>query len=187
MLRIYHKANTKEKMIEAQEMKCDMIEIDIQLFENKLVLSHDPVIDTKEFITLNEAINLMYGKRIFLDIKTPFLGDHKEMVTQLLNIIDIEYYKKYIIISSFDHRIIKELYKVRPELNYGMTIEAMTDGLTNIKYLIINYKSLSESIIDYANLNNLKLMVYTVNDKRIIDIIKKYNIYGIISDYPNLL
>jgi len=101
----------------------------------------------------------------------------------------------FVIIQSFDFRTLQYLHKHYPNIKTAMLIEADNKSsfrkqIKDIGFIPSIYSPESSLVI--ANLVkechdlNMKIIPWTVNDKKEIERFKKMGVDGIITDYPNL-
>ena len=101
----------------------------------------------------------------------------------------------YVIIQSFDFRTLQYLHKNYPKIKTAMLVEADNKSsfrkqIKDIGFTPDIYSPESTLVIpglikDCHDLN-MKIIPWTVNDKKKIDELKKMGVDGIITDYPNL-
>lgn len=155
------------------------------------------LIDEYNIIYLKKFLDMIKGeKKIYLDIKNDELKDNQvnNFFIELLKILD-DYIFKYkadrssIYIASFYPKYINYIISIPFEYKKGIIIH---EG--NIEYFKKNYNntlfdfiSIDYNIIDlikdYQEKNNI--FCFTVNNDFDFDkLLKKYNINGIVTDYP---
>ena len=118
-----------------------------------------------------------------------------EFVELLMKVIKENQMEDFVIIQSFDFRTLQYLHKNYPNIKTAMLIEAdnkssfrkqMKDiGFTPTIYSPEFALVIPELIKDCHDLN-MKIIPWTVNDKKKIEELKKMGVDGIITDYPNL-
>jgi glycerophosphoryl diester phosphodiesterase len=144
--------------------------------------------------TLKEVISLTKGE-IGLQIELKEEGTGKVVIDMLrdANLIDST------IISSFNHKELLRVQKIEPRIRLGaliservstpLDLKKATKRIIKKKFFAVHphYKGVNRDLVEYAHSNNLKLNVWTVNEKedmqRMIDI----GVDGIISDDIPLL
>jgi len=144
--------------------------------------------------TLKEVISLTKGK-IGLQIELKEVGTGKVVIEMLkdANLIDSA------IISSFIHNELSEVNKIEPRIRLGALIsdrvsvpsdlKKATKRVIKKKLFAIHphYKGVDGDLVDYAHNNNLKVNVWTVNDKDDVQRMIEIGVDGIISDDIPLL
>jgi glycerophosphoryl diester phosphodiesterase len=101
----------------------------------------------------------------------------------------------YVIIQSFDFRTLQYLHQHYPKIKTAMLVEAVSKssfrkqindiGFTPTIYSPESVMVFPDLIKDCHDLN-MKIIPWTVNDKKRIEELKKMGVDGIITDYPNL-
>ena len=118
-----------------------------------------------------------------------------EFVELLMKEIKENQMEDYVIVQSFDFRILQYLHQHYPKIKTAMLIEANSKssfrkqikdmGFTPTIYSPEAALVTPELIKDCHDLN-MKIIPWTVNDKSKIEELKKMGVDGIITDYPNL-
>jgi glycerophosphoryl diester phosphodiesterase len=101
----------------------------------------------------------------------------------------------FVIIQSFDFRTLQYLHQHYPAIKTAMLIEDYDKrtideqikalGFTPTIYSPA-YVLATEAAIKKCHDQNIKIIPWTVNDKKEIERLKALGVDGIISDYPNL-
>ena len=195
--------------------KMDAIEIDIRKTkDDSIVLFHDysiyfnnntynidstnytvlkKYIQTLNFILSNIKINSII---IFFKIKK--YNNYQYFLYSFLNIIQTfinkgwdknnfyyqSFYAPYIkILSDFNDLIIN--YGI---IYHGLPLNSYEDSLKlNCNYICLDYEAVDEKDINFLKKNtSLKIIIYTINKKEIINKYINLNIDGIISDYSHI-
>lgn len=122
----------------------------------------------------------------------PEPGPFAELVMKVIKENQME---DQIIIQSFDFRSLKYINKHYPKIKTAMLIEAVNKSsfrkqLKDIGYTPDIYSPefilVTPELIKNCHDLNMKIIPWTVNDKKKIDELKKMGVDGIITDYPNL-
>ena len=202
--------NTLESMEEAVRQSLDMIEIDIQMTKDeKIIVFHDyelkrifnnksmikdisytEILDITDKIPLLENVLILAkNSGIELNIEIKELYKIKEITEQLLNLIKKYDYSEKILISSFDHTILKEIKRLDNSLKTAvltaskpvdpiMLIKAAdADGYNSIYYFV------DEDVINKCHAEGYFVNIWTVNSKKDIEKYRGMGVDGIISDY----
>lgn len=136
-----------------------------------------------------------------IETKTTREGDNifhpkpEEFVELLMAVIKEYQLEKQVIIQSFDFRTLQYLHKKYPAVKTAMLIEASNKSsfrkqLSDLGFTPTIYSP--ESILVIPGLVkacrdlNMKIIPWTVNDKKQIAFLKEMGVDGIITDYPNL-
>jgi len=118
-----------------------------------------------------------------------------EFVDLLMKIIKEKGMEKYVLIQSFDFRTLQYLHKNYPSIATAMLIEdadkstfddqlkkiGFTANVYSPHYLLVN-----EELIKKCHQNKMRIIPWTVNEKKEMERLKALGVDGIISDYPNL-
>lgn len=187
-----YKENTKEALITSYNTPyIDGIELDIRLTkDNIIVLSHDNITNGKIINKTNykkikhldklEDIlkQLSDKKKIIIDIKV----ENIKLIDTLYDTIKNYNYKFYI--CSFNYKIINMFKTKYKKYKTGLIIGYMLN-LDKI-YNNLDFNSLEYNLIKRIN-KNKEIFIWTVNDKKILNKIKKIENINIITDKPYLL
>lgn len=118
-----------------------------------------------------------------------------EFVELLMAVIKENQMEEYVIIQSFDFRTLQYLHKHYPNIKTAMLVEANNKNsfrklIKDIGFTPTIYSPESSLVIDDLVKDchelNMKIIPWTVNDKKEIERLKKMGVDGIITDYPNL-
>ena len=116
-------------------------------------------------------------------------------VELLMNVIKENDMEQYVIIQSFDFRTLQYLHQHYPAIKTAMLIEdydkrSLEEQLTALGFTPTIYSPAyvlaTEERIKKCHQQNIKVVPWTVNDKKETDRLKALGVDGIISDYPNL-
>ena len=103
--------------------------------------------------------------------------------------------EKRTIIQSFDQRTLQVMHKKYPQIRTALLVEGYNkktaaDNLASLGFTPAiyspEYSLVNPELVTYCHANGMKLIPWTVNDKKSIDRLKEMNVDGIISDYPDL-
>ena len=148
----------------------------------------------EEILTLNELLEIIPKSKILnLEIKV-LRGDSQEIENKVVKILEkAGRIDENIIISSFNHEIIKNINKLNSELKVGLLITAGFLNIGNyIKNNNLNIFSIHSSS-EFITLKFLKEMkslgiknyVWTVNNVEEGKILKDLGVDAIITNYPD--
>jgi glycerophosphoryl diester phosphodiesterase len=151
------------------------------------------------------AENMKLRRRPFpyFNIETKCLpaGDGKfhpkpeEFVELLMAVIKEKQLEERVIIQSFDFRTLKYLHEKYPSIKTAMLIEDSDendfDGQLNKLGYTPEYYSPNQTLVDdklvkQCHDKGMKIIPWTVNDKKQIKKLQKLDVDGIITDYPDL-
>ena len=202
--------NTIESIIEAVNCGMDMVEIDVQVTkDDKVVVFHD--YDLKRLFGYKEKIkDINYIDIIKITDCIPLLEDIFQVLSQSgteLNIEIkeilkrkiilehiIEMLKKYdyhskVVISSFDHTILRDIKKLDSRIKTAVLIVAKpVDPVAVVKAAGAdgyhpNHSYVDREIVEACHRKGYFVNIWTVNEKEEVDYFKKMGVDGIVSDY----
>ena len=151
---------------------------------------------------LEDALNAIPDNvQIYLDIKKSSLNYKNSYNSIIKNelikmILSRDYYYN-LIIASFDHDLVRDLLKeaINNKLLFLKTCYITHEfpssylssylSTNDIDYLSVNISSLTSEMLRICKNNNISLLVYTVNNRDIIDNLIELGVDGIVSDYPD--
>lgn len=151
--------------------------------------------------TLQEAFQKLKWKpiQILFEIKSVkkeydiFQPKPEEYAVIIKNEIDNFIYKDQIIFMSFDAKMLEALHQLLPNSRYlYLTYLPLTSPSTFLKDLSFKpyalgmyYLTASKKHIQDAHAKDVKVFAWTVNKQTEADKLKRYNIDGLITDYPD--
>ena len=133
---------------------------------------------TPKYFTLN--LEIKNDDNIYPNIE-------KEILSELNLAKNIK--KEQILISSFDIPTLQKIRKLDEKISIGIltrNFEVKIPISLKAKSVNISAKRITKKIVDICHKNNLKVLVYTVNDLRTYQKLKTWNVDGIFSDNPIL-
>lgn len=119
-----------------------------------------------------------------------------EFVELLMAVIKEKQLEERVIIQSFDFRTLKYLHEKYPSIKTAMLIEDSDENdfegqLKRLGYTpeiySPNHTLVDAELVKQCHTKNMKIIPWTVNDKKQINKLKKMGVDGIITDYPDLL
>lgn len=136
-----------------------------------------------------------------IETKTMPATDHiyhpapEAFVDMLMQVIKEKGMEDYVTIQSFDFRTLQYLHKKYPQIKTVALIEdydkqsfdeqinilGFTPAVYSPAYILV-----TAELIKKCHQQNIKVIPWTVNDKKEIERLKAMGVDGIISDYPNL-
>jgi glycerophosphoryl diester phosphodiesterase len=139
----------------------------------------------------------------FLNIETKtqpqtdgiFHPEPEEFVNLLMEIIKKYKIEKQVTIQSFDFRTLQFLHKNHPSIATAMLIEPDDKGTIEYHIKMLGfvptiyspaYELVTKELVENCHQLTIKIIPWTVNTKEEIEKLKKLNVDGIITDYPNL-
>ncbi len=136
-----------------------------------------------------------------IETKSLPAGDNKfhpmpaEFAELLISVIKEKKMEERVIIQSFDFRTLKYLHEKYPAIKKAMLIEDSEEkdfegqlkalGFTPAIYSP-NHTMVDEELVRLCHDKGMKIIPWTVNDKKQIKKLKKMGVDGLITDYPDL-
>lgn len=100
--------------------------------------------------------------------------------------------EKFVIIQSFDVRPLQELRKFRVQLPLALLVQNKDGIEKNIEKLGFqpdtyspHYSLVDDAMMQYCRSKNIKVVPWTVNEITDMETLKKFDLDGIITDYPD--
>ena len=165
-----------------------------QVFDLVQTLSLDTPVYAKATSGTRDERENKFNKKIIIniEIKDP---QATRPVSQLIKnyIKDKGWSVNNFIVSSFDHDAISRFHNYLPDVKTGALFESNSTGIVektkqaNASYVIIDYKSATNELIDLVHKSGLKIFAYTVNSKPEAEKLITLNIDGIATNYPDIL
>ncbi|MGB3465525.1 MAG: glycerophosphodiester phosphodiesterase family protein [Cyclobacteriaceae bacterium] len=149
--------------------------------------------DGEQIPTLKEAMLALAGKcQLNIELK------NRSVASEVARLIDEEvtagrWSKTDLLISSFDHEALKAFQELQPALRIGVLIGIIPLNLRNIigdlKAYSVNpcLDFINNKLIADAREQGLKVFVWTVNHPEDIARMKKMEVDGIFTNYPDRL
>ena len=202
--------NTLESIMEAVSLSFDMAEIDIQMTKDgKIIVFHDydlkRLFDNSKKISeltyeellsvtdriplLKEVIKSIKDTKMELNIEIKELFQKNGIIEELIYILERYSFEERVLISSFDHVILKEIKKRDKKLKTAVLVAsrpvdpvsvikaAEADGYNSLYYFV------DKEIIKECHEHGYFVNIWTVNTKDEAEYYKKMGVDGIISDY----
>lgn len=208
----YFPENTLLAFEKAIIMGADMIELDVQICKTgELVVIHDRTVNrttnghgfvskmslkdlkklssgySQKISTFEEVLNFI-DKRICLNIELKGAKTAESVARIIKYYIKYKKWKPYnFIVSSFRHKEVYEFKKRLPDVKIG-TIWRFFPIFNNFEesdILIVPILFVTSKFVKRVHARNKCLFVFTVNRKSRIEKMIKYNVDGILSDYPD--
>jgi len=147
----------------------------------------------EKIMTLEELLNIIPEEKILnIEIKVRH-GEINQIEGKVVEILErYDRINRNMIISSFDHKIIKKIKEIKPEIQVGLLITA---GLLNMKNYISNFdlysvhcggEFISKINVEELNNNNIKTYAWTVNTLEEAKTLDSFGVDGIITNYPDI-
>ena len=124
-----------------------------------------------------------------------FHPEPSSFVELLMAVIKEKGIEDRVIIQSFDFRTLQYLHMHYPSIRTAMLIEdydkrSLEDQLKSLGFIPTiyspDYSLVNEELIKKCYAQNIKVIPWTVNDKKEIERLKQIGVDGLITDYPDL-
>ncbi|MBL7993876.1 hypothetical protein JNM05_00750 [bacterium] len=144
--------------------------------------------------SLSDVLELYKNTSVFINIEIksemPLRGKIEKRVVELIYKFGLQ---RKVIISSFNPLVIKKIQKVDPTLRTGFIYEKRMPRLNQrlAKGLIVdswhpNYNGITDALLEKARESGCTVFPWTVNTEAELMRMKKFNVDGVITDFPNL-
>jgi glycerophosphoryl diester phosphodiesterase len=195
-LKIYHMPYSQVKTYDVGMKPHPRFPAQKKLKAYKPLLS-DIMDSVKEYMKTSRRPFPLYN----IETKTSPSGDKlfhpkpDEFVELLMAVIKQKGLESSVTIQSFDYRTLKYLHEKYPAIQTAMLQDefSITLRMDYIKLLGFTptiyspaYKSVTDSMINACHQQNMRIIPWTVNDKKEIERLRKMGVDGIITDFPNL-
>lgn len=134
---------------------------------------------------LAEVLYEAQGKvKLILDLK-PY-GPGEELARKVVELIEDFDMVEECYIQSLDRETLKQIRQLNPEIKIGQILYfAIGDlSLLDVDFYTVEQAILTKQLIDRAHKNGREVWVWTVNSERNLKEVLKFDIDGIITDYP---
>ncbi len=143
--------------------------------------------------TLVEVIEVVKnGDFINLELKRD-KDEKRSLVDKVLEIVKLYKIEDKVLISSFDHSLLEEVYSKNPKVKIGVLFEEKKDYVDYVEklhleaYSINLWKVLVSGVeVEEIKKNNYKLYSFTVNEKEEAEKLEEYGIDGIFTNYLDI-
>ncbi|MCC5911937.1 MAG: glycerophosphodiester phosphodiesterase [Clostridiaceae bacterium] len=135
--------------------------------------------------TLAEVLEVVDGKtKLIVEIK-PY-GDAKALAQNVVEVIENYNMVSECYIQSFDYNILREVRKLNDDIKIGQIMYYAAGNLSalDVDFYAIEQSMLSNKLIKHARRTDREVWVWTVNEEEDIKEVLRYDIDGIITDYP---
>ncbi len=164
---------------------------DLQTFDNGSWFH--PKFSDEKILTLSQMIKLTnHNIGINIEIK-PLTKRQDIIVEKCIALIQSFRIQKRVLISSFQHSLIKKVKSLDPTIMTGIIYSpvihfgkkpAILTSKYNANAFIISKNYLRENMVKDAHENNLAIFVYTVNDYHDLERMIKFEVDGVMTNSP---
>ncbi len=118
-----------------------------------------------------------------------------EFVELLMQVIREKHMEQFVIIQSFDFRTLQYLHQHYPKIKTAMLVEdfdqrSLEEQITALGFTPTIYSPAyslaTEDLVKKCHAQMIKVIPWTVNERKEMERLKGLGVDGIISDYPNL-
>jgi len=190
--------NTKPGFEAALKSNADYIEFDVNTTnDGVLVVNHDPYPDLDyeqlkktfpDLLTFREVCDILDNKKpYFIDVKPTYEID---LVVKEISEAKLP---ENTIIASFNYSILKAFKKagVKADLlvlhSWSSVIATRRARKLGTHYIAIGHHNLWSGVIRALTKRGYKLIPFTLNNRKKIERWKKYGIYGVVTDFPDIM
>ncbi|MBU9712810.1 glycerophosphodiester phosphodiesterase family protein [Evansella tamaricis] len=156
-------------------------EVDIgRLFSDEFIGERIP--------TLDEALVEMKEEnvKVLVDIKVEDTSRNREFAEKIVDLIEYHDMVEVSYVQAFNNQILQEVRELNDDIKLGQILYIAAGNLSglDVDFYTIRQTMLSDRFIENAKRQNREVWVWTVNRERHIREVLKYDIDGIITDYP---
>lgn len=159
-----------------------------------------PTYSEERIPSFSEVLDSYAGKvGLLIELKKPSLypGIEEKVANELLKRGLTSGQSDQIIVQSFDQNSMKKFHRLLPAVPIGVLVKKTAiNGLSNKELTsfteyatFINPKvtMVNKKLLRRIHHHGFKTMIWTVNRKSNVNLLKHYTVDGMISDYPDLL
>ncbi len=143
--------------------------------------------------TLDEMLNFAKDRiSVIIDIKLGFFREERKVILEkkILELVFKYKMEKYVSIITYENKSVNRIKKIAPNIPIIISSSSFNENtpfISQADYVSIDYRYLTDKMIESFHKQNYKIFTYTVDKKEIIDDLKKKGIYGIMTTYPDLV
>lgn len=138
--------------------------------------------------TLNEALIEMKDENIsiIIDVKVADTRNYGDIAERIVHLVNEHELKDKVYVQSFHYDILQEIRQRDEEIKIGQILFLSAGNLRNldVDFYTVRQTMLSDRLVKNARRLDREVWVWTVNHERNINEVLKYDIHGIITDYP---
>lgn len=205
--------NTLLSIRKAIELGVDGVEIDVYNVEDRLVVFHDRTLERttngsgnledrsfaylrsldagkgEQIPTLQEVLETV-NRQIFINIELKGSNTAKLTVDLIQEYLDRGWSEQNFVVSSFDHYQLHQVKLIEPKIRTGALIYGLPwkylENAQKIgaKIIIPSLDYVDSDLVAAAHREDLLVWVYTVNRSSDINCMRKLQIDGIFTNYP---
>lgn len=150
--------------------------------------------------TLKQVISEFYGQMgILIEIKHPTLypGIEQKLATLLNEIVgEDNLSESQIIVQSFDFELLQRLNQISSNIPLGLLVKYRVQGISTaqlkdwtsiVQYINPNKALITKKLVKKIHSYKVKVIPYTVRDKKSINGLVNAEVDGIVTDYPDYI
>ena len=140
-------------------------------------------------VPLLEDVFAEFKGRINFNIELKSNGHNTDLVNKVLDLIEEYDMERQVVLSSTSYRYLSEVKDRNPDLPTGYILSAaygyfLDDDM--IDFFSLRYTIITEALVERAHSLGKEIHVWTVNDKALINRMKRMGVDNIITDRPVL-
>ncbi|MDQ0062656.1 glycerophosphodiester phosphodiesterase [Paenibacillus harenae] len=150
-----------------------------------IVIGRDANGDPIPIPTLSEALSESQGRiKLLLDLK-PY-GPSGDLVRSVVGLVQYFGMEEDVYIQSFDSQTLQQIRAIAPEIKIGQILYFALGDLSalDVDFYTIEKVMLTEQLVERVHAAGREIWVWTVNSQRNMKEVLKFQIDGIITDYP---
>jgi len=159
----------------------EIADVDIgRLFSNDFIGETIPTLDEALDRVSRENVN------VIIDIKIDNLSRSKELAKGIVHLVEKYEMEDTVYVQAFENELLQDVRRENSSIKVGQILYLAAGNLENLNvdFYTIRQTMLTERFIAKAKQQNREVWVWTVNIPRNIREVLKYDIDGIITDYP---
>lgn len=180
---VVHHDYTLKRLAGVSERVSNLTYAEISKFSIGLDANDQPVYIPE----LSEVLTMTKGRiKVLLDLKPDGLGDElAREVVELVQAFDME---EDVYIQSFDSHTLKQIREKAPDIKIGQILFFAFGDLSmlDVDFYTVEQVMLTEQLVKKAHASGREIWVWTVNSRHNLKEVLKFDVDGIITDYPVL-
>ncbi|REK75016.1 glycerophosphodiester phosphodiesterase [Paenibacillus paeoniae] len=152
---------------------------------SRLAIGQDEHMESIPIPTLAYALAEAQGRiKLLLDLKPYGPGD--ELVREVVSLVQAYGMEGEVYIQSFDSYSLKLIRELAPDIKIGQILYFALGNLSalDVDFYTIEQVMLTDQLVKQAHASGREVWVWTVNTRRNMKEVLKFQIDGIITDYP---
>jgi len=136
--------------------------------------------------SLGEVLAETQGRiKLLLDLK-PYGGVSEELADEVVRLVKEAGIEQEVRIQSFDSASLARIREIAPEIKIGRILYFALGDLSelDVDFYTIEQVMLTDPFVNRAHADGREVWVWTVNDRRNMKEVLKFQIDGMITDYP---